>query len=273
MRRVFASALLVGLVAATASAQSANDFRWSGAIERGKAIEIKGVNGDVRAELASGNEVEVVAVKTARRSDINSVSVQVVQDNGNVTICAVYPTPTGRHSGRDRDGHSDGPNECRPGSSGHMNTDNNDVRVDFTVRVPAGVRFFGKTVNGNIEAQSLKSDADVSTVNGRVTLSTTGLASARTVNGSIEASVGSSQGNEPLEFETVNRSITVSMPKDVNANLHAQTLNGGFDSEFPVTVQSFRGPRKRITGTIGKGGRDLDLHTINGSIRLRTATN
>ena len=154
-----------------------------------------------------------------------------------------------------------------------MNTDNNDVRVDFTVRVPAGVRFFGKTVNGNIEAQSLKSDADVSTVNGRVTLSTTGLASARTVNGSIEASVGSSQGNEPLEFETVNGSITVSMPKDVNANLHAQTLNGGFDSEFPVTVQSFRGPRKRITGTIGKGGRDLDLHTINGSIRLEPLTN
>ena len=98
MRRVFASALLVGLVAATASAQSANDFRWSGAIERGKAIEIKGVNGDVRAALASGNEVEVVAVKTARRSAINSVSVQVVRDNGNVTICTMYPTPTGRHS-------------------------------------------------------------------------------------------------------------------------------------------------------------------------------
>ena len=198
---------------------------------------------------------------------------QVVQENGNVTVCAVYPTPTGRHYGRDRDGHWDGPNECRPGTSGHMNTDNNDVRVDFTVRVPAGVRFFGKTVNGNIEAQALKSDADVSTVNGRVTLSTTGLASARTVNGSIEASVGSGQGNEPLEFETVNGSITVRLPKDANANLHAQMLNGGFDSDFPVTVQSFRGTNKRITGTIGKGGRDLDLHTINGSIRLRSLTN
>src|SRR5215216_2504455 len=91
----------------------AQDFRWHGAIPRGQSIEIKGVNGDVRAEPAGGNEVEVVADKQARRDDPASVQIQVVPHNGGVTICAVYPSRQGT------------PNECRPGDGGRMNVQNN----------------------------------------------------------------------------------------------------------------------------------------------------
>jgi DUF4097 and DUF4098 domain-containing protein YvlB len=273
MWRVLGISLLLTGAAAQALAQS-NDFRWSGAIARGKAVEIKGVNGEVRAEFTSGNQVEVVATRSARRSDPASVSVQVVQEDGNVTICAVYPTPSRRYgrnrNDRDDRNRNDGPNECRPGSGGHMNVDDNDVRVDFIIKVPAGVKFFGRTVNGSIDARGLQSDADVETVNGKIALETTGVGSANTVNGSIDASLGSTTGNEPLEFRTVNGSITVKLPKDLNAVVHAHMLNGGFDSDFPVMVQSFRGRNKRISGTIGKGGRDLDLDTVNGSIHLQS---
>ena len=82
-------------LAPAARAQS-DEFRWSGVVQRGKAVEIKGVNGGVRAEFTSGNQVEVTATKSARRGDVNSVSVQVVQEDGNVTVCAVYPTPDRR---------------------------------------------------------------------------------------------------------------------------------------------------------------------------------
>src|SRR6185369_9127925 len=209
-RRVIATPLFVLMIAPAALAQS-NDFHWSGQIQRGKAIEVKGVNGSVRAEFTSGNQVEVTGVKTARRSDLNSVSVQVVQEDGNVTVCAVYPTPDrSRYSrGRSRSGRDYEPNECRPGSAGHMNVDDNDVRVDFTVKIPAGVKFFGKTVNGNIDATALRADAAVETVNGKITLETTGTGSAVTVNGSIDASMGVSTWTEPLEFRTVNGSITL----------------------------------------------------------------
>ena len=157
MRRLLAALLFVLAVALPAAAQS--NFQWSGTVQRGKAIEIKGVNGNIRAEFTSGNQVEVTAAKDSRRSDLNSVSVQVVQEDGNVTVCAVYPTPERWYSRRSsRNGRNDEPNECRPGSAGHMNVNDNDVRVDFTVKVPAGVRFFGKTVNGNIEATALRSD-------------------------------------------------------------------------------------------------------------------
>jgi DUF4097 and DUF4098 domain-containing protein YvlB len=151
-----------------------------------------------------------------------------------------------------------------------MSVNDNDVSVDFTVKVPAGVKFFGRTVNGNIDARGLRADAAVETVNGRIALETTGAGSANTVNGSIEASIGASTWVEPLEFGTVNGSITVRLPKNVETTVHANTLNGGFESEFPLMVQSFGGRNRRITGTIGKGGRDLDLHTVNGRISLRS---
>src|SRR5262249_17466099 len=145
-----------------------------------------------------------------------------------------------------------------------------DVRVDFTVKVPAGVRFFGKTVNGNIDARALQSDTAVDTVNGKITVETTGTASAETVNGSIDASIGASTWTDRLEFRTVNGSIDLRLAKNVNANLHAGMLNGGFQSEFPLMVQSFGGRNRHVEGTIGQGGRDLDVHTVNGRIQLRS---
>src|ERR1700749_1096623 len=61
------------------------DFQWHGAIAQGRAIEIKGVNGDVRAEPSGSNEVEVVAVKRAVQDDPASVRIDVVQHAGGVT--------------------------------------------------------------------------------------------------------------------------------------------------------------------------------------------
>src|SRR5438067_244626 len=113
------------VAAGTAGAQ---DFQWHGAVPQGRAIEIKGVNGDVRAEPSGSNEVEVVAAKHAVRDNPDSVRIDVVPHAGGVTICAVYPS---------RDGQK--PNECLPGNGGRMNVQNNDVSVRFTVRVPAGV--------------------------------------------------------------------------------------------------------------------------------------
>ena len=36
-----------------------------------------------------------------------------------------------------------------------------------------------------------------------------------------------------------------------------------------MTITSSRGGNRRVVGTIGKGGRDLHLSTVNGEIRLK----
>jgi hypothetical protein len=198
------------------------------------------------------------------------VTISVVEHDGHVTICAVYPTPA-RISRRRGSQDADGPNECRPGDEGRMNVQNNDVRVDFTVRVPADVRFLGRNVNGEVRATSLRSDVDAVTVNGRITVSTTGVASAESVNGSIEASLGATKWSDPLDYRTVNGGITLNLPSGVAAELRAETMNGGITSDFPITIHTSRRRGRRITGSIGSGGRELHISTVNGGIRLRAS--
>jgi hypothetical protein len=265
---VVALSVLAVLAALPATAASRNDrdrrsgedFEWRGRIAAGKAIEVKGVNGSIVAEPSTGTQVEVVAHKSARKSDPDEVELEVIEHADGVTICAVYPTPRGQRE----------PNECEPGEGGRMNTQNNDVEVEYTVRVPAGVRFVGRTVNGSINARGLKADAEAYTVNGSVEISTRGVARAATVNGSIDAEMGAAF-REPLEFETVNGGITLVVPAGSGAELRASTVNGDIVTDFPLTVRG-RFNHRRVSGTIGRGGPQLMMTTVNGDIRLRSAS-
>ena len=249
--------------ATTRSAQTQidnnEDLHWSWALAAGKTIEIKGVNGTVRARRATGSRVEVRAWKHARRSDPESVTIDIIEHADGVTVCAVYPSSK-----------FGGKNTCAPGDGGHMSTHNNDVVVDFEVLMPPGVGLTARTVNGSVEAESLEGPVLAHTVNGHVEVSTTKSVEATTVNGSITARLGST-GAGGLDFSTVNGSITLDLPGQVDADLHAATVNGAIETDFPITVQGSIS-RHRIQGTLGKGGPRLQLETVNGSIRLRKAS-
>ena len=256
MKTLLTFAAAAALLLSPASAR-AQDFKWHGAVAQGKTIEIKGVNGDIRAEPSGGNEVEVTAEKRATRDDPDSVRIEVVPHGGGVTICAVYPSRSGAR-----------PNECAPGSGGRNNVQNNDVTVRFTVHVPAGVTFVGQTVNGEVEANRLNGDVDLSTVNGSVNFTTTGGGRASTVNGSIRGEMGRADWSDTLKMSTVNGSITLTFPATLNTEVRASTVNGDINSDFPVTVQG-RVSRRKMEGTIGGGGRVLALDSVNGSITLK----
>jgi hypothetical protein len=258
MRTLGTMAVLCLTALATATAQ---DFNWHGRLAAGKRLEVKGVNGDVRAVLGSGADAVVSARKHARRSDPDDVEIKVVESDDGITICALYPTPA-----RARE-----ENTCEPGDRWHSSTDNNDVVVDFDVQVPAGVIFNGQTVNGEMSAEGLKSDVRASTVNGSVRVSTTGLAEASTVNGSVYAQLGRADWTDDLEFSTVNGGITLIVPGKLDTEVRASTVNGDIETDWPMTV-SGRFNNRRIRGTIGAGGRGLSLSTVNGEIRLKKAT-
>jgi DUF4097 and DUF4098 domain-containing protein YvlB len=195
----------------------------------------------------------VKAVKRARRSDPESVKIVTQEHAGGVTVCAVYVGTDG-----------EAPADCE--GRRHTNVRDNDVQVEFTVQVPAGVALKARTVNGDVRATGLASDADVQTVNGSIDVTTTGEARAETVNGGIRADFGKMEGTAPVRFQTVNGSIVVGLPGDASAEVSGQTVNGEIDSDFPLTVTGRVGRHAR--GTIGSGGRRLDLETVNGSIKL-----
>src|SRR5438876_524183 len=258
MRTVLiASALSLGAL----TSATAQDFNWHGRLAAGKRLEVKGVNGDVRAVLASGAEAVVHARKQARRSDPDDVKIEVVESDEGVTICAVYPTPSrARHE-----------NICEPGDHWSSSTENNDVTVDVEVQGPAGIEFNGQTVNGQMSAEGLKGDVRASSVNGSVRVSTTGLAEASTVNGSVTAEMGRANWTNVLEFSTVNGGITLTLPPKLDTDVQAKTVNGEIESDYPLMVTGRFGPR-RLRGTIGAGGRSLNLSTVNGEIRLKKGT-
>ena len=115
--------VLLGGMAVAAAAQE--PFHWTGRLAAGKRLEIKGVNGAVRAVgVAAGSQVEVTATKSARRSDPASVEIKVLTTDDGVTICAVYPT--GRRARHE--------NECTAGDHWSTNTDDNDVVDRRTLR-------------------------------------------------------------------------------------------------------------------------------------------
>ena len=247
------------ILALVASQAFAEDFHWQGRVAAGRTVEIKGINGGIEARSADGTEVEVTARKRGRANDLDEVKVELVEHEGGVTVCAVYPS---RWSSK--------PNKCQPGD-GQGSNNKSEVQVEFTVRVPKGVRFVGRTVNGGIEAEQLPDEAEAYTVNGSVRVSAGGEARAETVNGSIRASMGRADGHGPLSFKTVNGGITVELPASTAASVHAETVNGSIETDFPLTVTGkFVG--RRVDGTIGAGGRRLELETVNGSITLRKAS-
>jgi Toastrack DUF4097 len=244
-------------------------FRWSGHLAPGKAIEIRGLHGDIAADLSPSDQVEVVANKEGRESEANSVTIKVVEHANGVTICAVYPTDDPTRTTPCVPGRSMVP-PVEHDTSAKVNVRNNGVQVNFRVRVPAGVDFLARTVNGEISATSLASNVMTRTVNGSIRISTSGYAEAKTVNGEISARLGNANWLGALEFKTVNGEINLDLPALTSTTIQAKTFNGEVSSDFPITVVG-KFNRREMSGTIGTGGRELILKTLNGSINLRRA--
>jgi len=156
MRVLYLLSVSALLVPSLTAQQNRNGFNWHGTLAAGKTIEILGVNGSIFAEGGSGREVEVRATKRARKSEVESVTFEIIEHANGVTICAMYPS----------DGRRE--NECREGGKGHMNVKDNDVEVEWTVRVPSGVELSARTVNGRVEATGLSAPAVARTVNGSI---------------------------------------------------------------------------------------------------------
>ncbi len=256
MKRTTILAALAAATLAVPAWAGQEEFHWKGKVAADGAVEIKGVNGGITA-TGGGTEVEVTAVKKGRKSDPSEVKIEVVEHAGGVTICAVYPS-TGA------------PNECKPGEGGRMNVKDNDVTVEFRVTVPAGVRFVGRTVNGGIDARGITADAEAHTVNGGIDLDAAGTARAETVNGGITARLGRADWNGTLTLKTVNGGVEVVLPEGLSADVRASTVNGDIETDFPLTVTG-RISRRKLEGTIGSGGRRLEMETVNGGIELRKA--
>lgn len=253
-------AMAMTVVLATGAVAQERDFEWSGQLESGQELVVRGISGDVVAHLASGSEARVEARKTGRSADFDRVEIAMSENRDQLVFCVVYDGRTGSTDcdrGYDDDDH--GGRNIRAG-------------VDFVVYVPAGVRFSGRTVSGDVEALDLRSDVDAATVSGTVRVSTTGVATGKTVSGDVEVEMGSLDWRR-LDFATVSGDIDVTVPDDVDAAIEFRSLSGDFDSDFDlrVTRRRDRFVNHELEATIGDGSRTMTFKTVSGDARLRRA--
>ena len=248
-----APAHALALLAQEQGSDNGKEFHWTGKLGPDQVVVIKNINGDIDATgSSSSDEVEVTAVKTGRGAE--DVKIQVVKLNDGVMICAVYP------------GFFGSSNDCESGS--HFGNSHNNAKVEFTIHMPQSLRFTGKNVNGAVHAESMGRYVEAASVNGEIRISTSSWASASSVNGSIEATLGRGDWTGDLEFKTVNGSIKLDLPTNLNADIDFSSVNGHLDFDYPLTMQGSAG-RHSVHGTIGSGGRSLQIKTVNGSAELR----
>jgi DUF4097 and DUF4098 domain-containing protein YvlB len=154
----------------------------------------------------------------------------------------------------------------------HGNDRDDDVSVDFTIALPAGVKIGANTVNGSVDVDGATEEVSASSVNDHVRAETSGgPVEASSVNGSVDATMGAVGTARRLAYKSVNGSVHVTLPVDVKADVELSTLNGSVRSDFPIQVLGHFEPR-RLRGTIGGGGLPVEIETVNGSIELRKAS-
>ena len=250
---VLAIALATALAVAPASAKETERFDWTGTLPVGGQVEIKNVNGSVEVEAGAGSAVVIEAIKSGRRDDPSTVRIEVVEHDGGITVCAVYP-------GKD--------NRCVPGSGrGGVSSRNNDVGVEFRIRVPVSAAVSANTVNGKVEVGRIEGDVTATTVNGSIEVDAGGAVRAQTVNGSIDVRFGDAAGDEDLVFETVNGSIRLRVPRDLAVDLDVRTQNGSIVTDWNLPVVG-KWSGRRLEAAVGGGGRDLRVRTVNGDVEI-----
>src|SRR5215475_5367425 len=218
------------------------EFRWQGRLAPKQTIEIQNLKGNVRAEPATGDEVEVIAVKDGR-NDPAQVSIQVNKHEGGVTLCAIYPNQNPNSPYRCL------PNKIGKGQKVNTNIDGElasiqfdgagggeirliDVSVDFVVRVPKNVGFIGFTGDGRVEMKSLASDITAQSVLG---------------------------------------DVVVELQSGGDARVQAKSDLGGIESDWPLAQKAHNDLGQSAQGVIGGGQYNLQLNTAAGNIRLRRA--
>jgi hypothetical protein len=220
---------------------------------------IRDTRGSVTVEPANGAFVEVRAVKSFRwSSDTGAVRLVAQPYAGGIVVCALWPG---------------GDSRCGPAEDGYEmhGTHRNDVVVDFTVRLPANVRLGASTMVGDVRVSGGRGPLVLHTVSGEVDAATSqGPVTAHSMNGSVRVRVDAFGDTGAVSLKTVNGSVTAELPSWLDAQVSAKTINGSITTDYPLPVNGkFMG--HDIEGTLGRGGREVRLETVNGSIRLNKA--
>lgn len=264
-------------------------FVWKEVVPAGTTIEVRGIIGSIRAIAATGREVEVLGTRhRGRNGDPAAVEVRVIRDSSRIIICTIYP----RDDRWDQDRSDARRDACeRAQDSGPRLRDGNDTRIDYEVRIPAGVNFVGQTVTegvvlsglrGNAEGYSVAGDVritdvrgkavDAASISGNITFDRVDATQvyAGTLSGDVQFT-GSVQRQGDYSFLTYTGELTIALPAGSGVTLSVISPRDGLHSSVALTPVSQGPRRRRFSGRQGNGSARMSLTTLNGEVVIRGA--
>jgi beta-lactamase regulating signal transducer with metallopeptidase domain len=197
------------------------EFHWAATMREGQTVDVHLGRGSIRVLPSADDTVRVQArTDNPRQSEIQTVSTAT-----GVKFCSVV---TRAHESL---------NYCEQGQSTSP-IQKDQTSTEFVIYVPAGLRFVGSTVLGDITAERPATDSDMATIDGNIT------------------------------FELAAKE---------SANFDGNVIEGAIDSDFPLTDNTLALPNgerpvnapRIVHATVGPGGPHLTATVVSGNIRLR----
>lgn len=290
--KIAALILLLAVPTVDARAQVPSDATpvFTGEVAPGSWLRIRSLKGRIEVREGTGRNAVVNARRRFSVRPAGEIVFEVKRDGSNITVCAIW-----RRTVRcDADTY-----QSRSGNDSDIGL------VDFFVELPRGVKLVASTGNGDVtvrnagaEVQARSGNGEVvvdgangsvrassgngdimviraagpvtaSTGNGNIKVVTArGPVSANTGNGRIEADMAALGGDDDMEFDTGNGSITIGFPADLAARIEANVSYNRLRTDFPIEVPA-RFSSRNVRGTIANGTRRIRFNTGNGRITLR----
>lgn len=147
-----------------------------------------------------------------------------------------------------------------------------DWSVSYEIHVPQRTNLKLTAYNGGIGISGVDGTLDFQTQNGGVSLSdVAGNVRGRTQNGGVSVKLSGARWNGTgLNVETQNGGVTLEMPQNYAARLETATVNGGFRSDFEISVKMRDWNRGvNISTDLNGGGAPVRVVTTNGGVRIR----
>lgn len=226
-------------------------FEQSYPLNANGRVSVSNINGSITVEAWDRNEVKLVAVKTAdSRETLAEVELRIDARPDHFSVETDYSSWKNRDGQRWKDKR---------------------LRVEFNLMVPRAANLNEiESVNGSITLSNFTNYTRATAVNGGVKATNLrGTAILSTVNGTTQADFDAVQPNSKISLSTVNGSVNLLVPSDINATVKADTVNGSINNDFGLPVRKGEYVGRDLYGRIGSGEAQIKLDSVNGGLSIR----
>lgn len=259
-------ALTLACAASLGAQQSQADIRIEKTLAAGRTVSAHNLNGNVTVSPSTSGKVEIVGIKKGNSRYFADVSLEVVETSDGLMICPMFRDVDMECDERGFRVHDNGRRWGR-------GRDFDDLEIEIQVKVPRNLRVEAHSVSGDVRVTGAEGPVRGGSVSGNVRMEQLRATSIRasSVSGDVMVQVDELTGDGDLKFSSVSGNVTAELPKGIDADVTMRSVSGQLDSDFPLTL-SGRMSRRSLEARIGKGGRNLDVTTVSGDVRLRQAT-